>query len=376
MKNLLLSLVLSALALSGFSQSITCPQDVTVGLFDLDTQYESYGDPDYSGPSTYEVTKNITTIDNSCNSPFQLNVTVTYNLIEISTSANVASCTQSISVERATLDDITLPEDYEITEGSLEDLAPEFAGQPEPNQTISQYSLIATTYEDVVISTANGVKVIREWTLLNWCTSEQKTHTQILKIENLTSDNRASNVTNCNNAVVEVEDVTIRTDVVGYTIDYGTCSTEGTSLLDFVNCVAANNDIPASSNFSIEINRSGDDQNGVSTLDLVLIQRHILGINSLDDNCLLLASDVNNDQRITAIDLVEMRKLILGIYTEYPQSPSWKFVNLKQLEQNSIGINVVNSDNDLSFRKSEFPLSELNIIAIKIGDVNGSAQGN
>ena len=44
--------------------------------------------------------------------------------------------------------------------------------------------------------------------------------------------------------------------------------------------------------------------NGISTLDLVLIQRHILGQQLLDSPYKMIAADVNNDDKITAVDLV------------------------------------------------------------------------
>ena len=44
--------------------------------------------------------------------------------------------------------------------------------------------------------------------------------------------------------------------------------------------------------------------NGVSTLDLVMIQRHILGVESLDSPYKMIAADINADNRINGQDLV------------------------------------------------------------------------
>ncbi|MBK9583675.1 MAG: hypothetical protein IPO48_17815 [Saprospiraceae bacterium] len=65
--------------------------------------------------------------------------------------------------------------------------------------------------------------------------------------------------------------------------------------------------------------------NGVSTLDLVMIQRHILGLQALDSNYKLIAADANNDGKVTASDLTDLRKLILGVTTALPNNTSWKF---------------------------------------------------
>ena len=80
---------------------------------------------------------------------------------------------------------------------------------------------------------------------------------------------------------------------------------------------------------------------------------------------------MNNDGRISAVDLLEVRKLILGIYSVLPQSSSWRF--LKESVQGAVL--DLSGNSDLKFSKSLFPLTELKIRAVKVGDVNNSARG-
>ncbi len=65
---------------------------------------------------------------------------------------------------------------------------------------------------------------------------------------------------------------------------------------------------------------------GVTVYDLVLINKHILGIEPLDNPFLIIAADATNSGSITTFDILELRKLILGIYTELPNNSSWRFV--------------------------------------------------
>ena len=58
--------------------------------------------------------------------------------------------------------------------------------------------------------------------------------------------------------------------------------------------------------------KNDDPKNGVSTKDLVMIQKHLLGIELLVDPHDFIAADINNDGKISARDLLELRKLILG----------------------------------------------------------------
>lgn len=132
----------------------------------------------------------------------------------------------------------------------------------------------------------------------------------------------------------------------------------------------------AVTNYSYNISGKKNDDylNGVSTLDLVLIQRHVLGSSKFDSPYNMIAADVNNDQKVTASDLVELRKLILGIYTSLPKNDSWRFLNNTQT--------FVDINNPWPFEEKihinnlSHQMTEQNFVSVKIGDVNGSAAAN
>ncbi|MFZ4633654.1 MAG: hypothetical protein ACOYNO_05540, partial [Saprospiraceae bacterium] len=114
--------------------------------------------------------------------------------------------------------------------------------------------------------------------------------------------------------------------------------------------------------------------NGVSTYDLVLIARHILGQLKLQTPYLMIAADGNKSGSITSFDLVEIRKLILGIYTDFPNNTSWRFVDK--------AFDFPNDDNPFQTSFPEqicnlnFDSFPYNMVAIKVGDVNYSAIAN
>lgn len=66
--------------------------------------------------------------------------------------------------------------------------------------------------------------------------------------------------------------------------------------------------------------------NGVSTFDAVLIQQHILNTQLIQSTCGKIAADVNEDGRITMLDVIDIRKVVLGVYTEFPSTLSWRFI--------------------------------------------------
>ena len=114
--------------------------------------------------------------------------------------------------------------------------------------------------------------------------------------------------------------------------------------------------------YKIRVMKDTDYLNGVSTLDLVYIQRHILGTEEFGEDYQWIAADVNNDGRVTASDLTELRKLILGITRELPENESWRFV----VENTPI----VKDPRLIYEEESE---GEPNFRGVKIGDVNSSA---
>ncbi|MFN5090478.1 MAG: hypothetical protein ACK5F6_10790, partial [Bacteroidota bacterium] len=67
--------------------------------------------------------------------------------------------------------------------------------------------------------------------------------------------------------------------------------------------------------------------NGVSTYDLILISKHILGNQPLTSPYKMIAADVNNSKSITTLDMIQLRKLILNIEPSFPSNQSWRFVD-------------------------------------------------
>jgi hypothetical protein len=115
--------------------------------------------------------------------------------------------------------------------------------------------------------------------------------------------------------------------------------------------------------------------NGVSTFDLVLISKHILGVQPLGSPYKMIAADINNSKSITTLDLIQLRKLILNIDTEFSNNTSWRFVDASYRFPNASNPwaetfpEVKNFNNLAGTANADF-------IAIKIGDVNGTASAN
>jgi len=133
-------------------------------------------------------------------------------------------------------------------------------------------------------------------------------------------------------------------------------------------------DLPMGDDYTVTPSRDDDHRNGVSTFDLILIQQHLLGVSPLTSPYKMIAADVNNTGSITTLDMIQIQQLILGITTEFANNTSWRFVEEDfyfPVPNNpwftpfpeAITVNNLSTDN----MSNDF-------IAIKVGDVNNSAQ--
>jgi hypothetical protein len=147
---------------------------------------------------------------------------------------------------------------------------------------------------------------------------------------------------------------------------------EGVSIEGPVNSTNSNGDFylispfPPSSNVTITPTLETDHLNGVNTWDLILTSRHILAIEPLNSPYKLISADINKSGTVTTFDILEARKLILGIYTKFPSNSSWRFVDKSQVfsNPNNPFANVI---------KENAAAIPAYFVGTKIGDVDNSA---
>ncbi len=108
---------------------------------------------------------------------------------------------------------------------------------------------------------------------------------------------------------------------------------------------------------------------GVTTLDLALIRRHILGLMPLDSPFKLLAADVNGSGSVSTLDIALARRVILGETNTFPAG-SWRFVPSDY--QFPDPLNPWNAPASRCYTNVFADLPGQDFTAIKLGDVNAS----
>ncbi|MDX2068481.1 MAG: hypothetical protein SFV55_08650 [Haliscomenobacter sp.] len=118
--------------------------------------------------------------------------------------------------------------------------------------------------------------------------------------------------------------------------------------------------------------KTSDPLNGVSTFDLIQIQRHILNIKTFDSPYQYIAADINRSGTITTLDLIQLRKVILGIDANFANNSSWRFINVDHIFQDPT--NPLKEYLPETIRIGPlYPIRNVAFIGIKIGDLNNSA---
>lgn len=133
--------------------------------------------------------------------------------------------------------------------------------------------------------------------------------------------------------------------------------------------------LPTGVGYVVEAKKDFDHLNGISTYDLLLIQKHILGVKMFNSPLKMIAADVNNSNNITISDIIDLRKCLLTA-SAFTKNTSWRFI-----------------DSDYQFSNPSNPFGEgwpeftsvktltktganVKFTGIKIGDVSGDAVPN
>ncbi len=145
--------------------------------------------------------------------------------------------------------------------------------------------------------------------------------------------------------------------------------TSNSGLYEFLN-------LPVDNNYVLTPEKDVNPLNGVTTYDLVLISQHILGAQLLDSPYKIIAADANNSGSVTTLDLVNIRRVILNIDSEFSNNTSWRFVDMDFVFPNPANPFQTTFPEVISLNNFNNDEMAADFVGVKIGDVNASAIPN
>lgn len=115
---------------------------------------------------------------------------------------------------------------------------------------------------------------------------------------------------------------------------------------------------------------------GITIADIVALQKHLLNVELIQSPYRLIAADVDRSNTVTTADLVELRKLLLGVTTHFSNNTSWRFVDAQYVFPDKNNPWSAVFPESIEIAEMTETISNGNFIALKVGDVNGSVMAD
>ena len=128
--------------------------------------------------------------------------------------------------------------------------------------------------------------------------------------------------------------------------------------------------------YAVTPTKNDDPRNGLSTIDLVLLSRHIIGLQPLTTPYKLIAADVTNDKQIDVFDMVELQRVLIFDIPSFTNNTSWRFVDAGYSFPNPLNPFNVDFPETYDINGLNGDMMGVDFTGIKIGDMNGDAEAN
>ena len=126
--------------------------------------------------------------------------------------------------------------------------------------------------------------------------------------------------------------------------------------------------VPTMRNYEITVNENTPVLSGITSFDLVLMRRHILGLSTFESPYQTIAADANSDGRVTTFDILELQRIILGINEGLPNDRSWRIVNLTG-STNDV-LDPSSFEESATIENFATDVTNLDFLGVRIGDVS------
>ncbi len=134
-------------------------------------------------------------------------------------------------------------------------------------------------------------------------------------------------------------------------------------------------DVAANGDYTLLPEKDINPKNGITTVDVVLIRQHVLGLQVLNSPYKIIAADVNNTGTVTTSDVVALRRLILGLDDNFSNNTSWRFVDASFDFPNPQNPFESGFPEFININDLDVNVEDANFVAVKIGDINNTVNG-
>jgi len=131
------------------------------------------------------------------------------------------------------------------------------------------------------------------------------------------------------------------------------------------------NDYEVDQTISIMPEKDDNPEQGITTLDIIYLQRHMLGLQDLNSAYQVIAADIDANDDINAFDLLELRRMVIGDIIDFSNSPSYVFIPSDMYFEDEMDpwMNGEIFGKEITTKSGE---NIIDFMGIKVGDVNNS----
>ena len=108
---------------------------------------------------------------------------------------------------------------------------------------------------------------------------------------------------------------------------------------------------------------------GLTTVSVIHLQRHLMGLEPLASPYRIIAADVNNDGKLSSFDLLLLQAVIIGARSEFPNNHSHRFVAADYQFSNPQNPLAEDWPETRTYADLDRDLHEEDWIAVRIGDL-------
>ena len=166
---------------------------------------------------------------------------------------------------------------------------------------LTNNNTIKISYTDLNFNSGPDFKIIRTWKVFNFCNSNIEIFHQIIRLKDV---KKIAHVKVLNPKGLEYQIDHLEFDVPSDSPCYEVKDIP----VELVQCLIDHGKEIKIKNVEVKPPVG----NPISTLDIVLIVRHILGLEKFTDIGQYYAADINSDSKVSLTDLVSLKKMVVG----------------------------------------------------------------
>ena len=134
-------------------------------------------------------------------------------------------------------------------------------------------------------------------------------------------------------------------------------------------------DFEQGKNYNLNLDRRETDMKGININDVIVLLKHLMGTEKITDPYLLIAADIDSNNKIEQADFDLLYALVAGSRSYVDLPKHWRFVRKPYLFSDPLNPFVNHFDEETYLSGIRTSYSNLNYTAIRVGELDGFTGG-